>query len=172
MLNGSRLSIAFDTGAASGSKTQTTDLDKYDLSRCKVIDAWVSLTTADTDAADTFDIFFEETIGGVTFDQRLHSHQFTGDMTASAAAPEVRRYRIYGHTVTDTPDEIYETSGSAGGSSLAAGSVRHGPFVPKLPSTSAPFTGQTTHRVRFVTVDANSNAHFAGTLTLVLNSPV
>jgi hypothetical protein len=172
MLHGSRITIPFDTGAASGSKTQTTNLDKFDLSRCKVIDVWVSLTTADTDLADLFDIFFEETIDGVTFDQRLHSHQFTGDMTASATAPEVRRYRIYGHTVTDVLDEIYETSGSAGGTALAAGAVRHGPFVPKLASTSAPFTGQTTHRFRFVTVDTDVDARFSGTVTLALNSPI
>ena len=91
MLHGARLTIPVDTGAASGSKTQTTNLDKLDLSRCKVIDVHVSLTTADTAALDTFDIFFDETHDGVTFDERLHSHQFTGDMTATAAAPEVRR---------------------------------------------------------------------------------
>lgn len=172
MYHGGKITIAFDTGALSGSKTQTTNLDPFDLSRTEVIDVWISLTTADTDAGDTFEVVFEETMDGVTWDERLHSHQFLGSMTASTTAPEVRRYRIYGHTVTDVPDEIYETSGSAGGGALAAGAVRHGPFVPKLSATAAPFRGQTTHRFRFVTVDTDVDAQFTGTVYMVLHGQV
>lgn len=171
MEHGTRYTVTFDTGANSGAQDTTTNFDKFDLSWCEAIDIWVSLTTADTDAGDTFDIYLQETMDGVTWDERWHSHQFTGNMTASSTAPEVRRYRIFADT-TDAPDEIYETSGSAGGSSLSAGSVRHGPFVPKLPSTSAPFSGQVTHRLRFVTADADSNARFAGSITFVLHSDI
>lgn len=172
MLHGAPTVIPFDTGAAAGDGTITVNLDPHDLTRCKVIDVLVSLTTADAAADDLFDIFLDETFDGVTWDQRLHSHQFTGDMTASATAPEVRRYRIYGHTVTDTPDEIYETSGSVGASDLAAATVKHGPFAPKRHGTVSPYNLQTTHRLRFVTSDPDSDARFGGSVTLTFHSPL
>jgi hypothetical protein len=171
VLHGSRITIPFDTGAAAGTKTEYENLDKFDLTRTKAIDIHVKLTTADTDAGDTFDIYLEETFDAVSWDERWRSHRFTGDMSPSATAPETREYILWGHTVTDVDDEIYESTGSAGGSSLAAGTVRHGPFAPKLPSTTAPFRGQVTHRLRYDTTDADSNARFTGVVTLVFHSP-
>lgn len=169
MLHGATLlNYAFDTGAGSGSQTITVNLDPFDLSRVLWLDIVLSLTTLDTDAGDTLDVFLEETLDGSTWDQRWHSHQFTGDMSPT----EVRRYRISAQNTLDSSDEAYETTGSAGGSNLPAGSVRNGPLAPRLPGTSAPFRSRTTHRVRLVVVDTGSDARFAGTLRIASNGKV
>lgn len=172
MLLGSPIKFDFDTGAAAGDLEQITLLDPFDLSHSKGADVVVSLTTADAAADDTFDLFFEETFDGVTWDQRLHSHQFTGAMTASAAAPEVRRYRVMTYQDLNTSDTAYETTGSAGASALAAGTVRHGPFAGKRYVAVEPFGLAPTHRLRFVTGDADDDARFSGSVTLTLHSPL
>jgi hypothetical protein len=172
MLHGTRVTIAFDTGAAAGDLVQTTNLDPLDLSRCKCIDMFISLTTADAAADDLFDIVLDETFDGVTWNERMHSAQFAGSLTATTTAPETYSMRCSAHVNLDTTEEAGEPSGSAGGTALAAGTVRNGPFAPKRHNDEAPWTLQPTHRLRYVTDDDDDDARFAGTVTLVFHSPV
>lgn len=163
MLHGwTLLDYDFDTGANSGDQTITLNLDPHDLSRAKMIRAQLTLTTMDAASDDTLDVFLDETREGTYWNERLHSHQLDGSMTPT----EIREYVVSADTPLDTTDEAYESTGSAGASDLAAGSVRNGPFAPKLPGTSGPWAPQTTHRVRFVVDDDDSDARFAGNLLL------
>lgn len=172
MLDGMRVTIPFDTGAAAGDLDETENLDSFDLSRCKCIDMFISLTTADAASDDLFDITFEETFDGVTWNERMRSAQFTGALTATSTAPETYSMRCSAYINLDTTEEATEPSGSAGGSPLAAGTVRNGPFAPRLYATTAPFTLQPTHRLRFVTDDDDADARFAGSVTLVFHGPI
>lgn len=162
------LNYDLDTGANNGDETITIELDPLDLARVKWLDIVVTMTTLDAAGDDTCDFFFEETHDGTNWDQRWHSHQFTGAMSPT----EIRRYRIYADYVPDATDLSYETTGSAGGSDLTAGTVRPGPFAGKLHATSAPYTLQTTHRVRIVIDDDDSDARFAGNLLITAYTDV
>lgn len=162
------LDYDLDTGANNGDETITLNLDPHDLSRAKWLDITVTMTTLDAASDDLCDIFLDETFDGTNWDERWHSHQFTGAMSPT----EIRRYRILADDIPDATDLAYETTGSAGGSSLSAGTVRPGPFAPKLQATSAPWTLQTTHRVRIVIDDDDSDARFAGNLRITAYSEV
>lgn len=168
MMHGWKLiDFDFDTGAASGDRTITQNLDPFDLSRVEWLDFQLTLTTLDAAGDDLFDLFFEE-FDGVGWDQRLRSHQLSGDMSPT----EKRRYRISTRTAIDTSDEAYEISSSQGASDIPAGQVRNGPFVPKLPGTTPTAPLSPTHRIRIVIDDNDNDARFAGNLTIMAVSPV
>lgn len=157
------VTYTLDTGA--GTKQILVTLDAYNLSRCECLELIIKLTKADTAGGDTLDVYLEETVTrAVTWDQRVHSHQFIGTMSPSTTAPEVRRYRVQADTVLNTSDSAYETTGSAGSSDIAAGSVRHGPFAPPYNGTNNALTA--VHRIRIEQVQGGVAADFEGTITL------
>lgn len=160
--------ITFDTGA--GGQTITTELPLLNLGRAETIALVLKVTKADTDANDTLDVYFDETFDRVTWDNRGRFQQITGDMSPSATAPEVRKLVISSRIALDATEESYETSGSAGGSDLAAGTVRNGPFAPIFRNTAGIAA---SHRLRFVVADpTGSNADFEGSVTLSITSPM
>lgn len=156
--------LAIDTGA--GSQTITSLFSKgLNLSWAKALICDLKITVANTDATDTLDVYIEETVDNVTWNQRGRFEQITGDMSPTTTAPEVRRLVISALPPLDTTEESYETTGSTGGTSLSAGTVRNGPFLPPYrgDASNAP---QASYRARLVVTDADNNADFEGTLTV------
>lgn len=149
-----------NTGAGTQSITQA--FDKFDLSYARAIVGKLTLTKADTDAGDLLDVYFEERTNTLTWNQRGRFEQVIGTASPTTSAPEERTIVISADVNLDTTEESYEDTGSLGGTSLSAGTVRNGPFMGKLYSGGAPVA---THRVRIEVTDANANADFEGTIT-------
>jgi hypothetical protein len=150
-----------NTGA--GTQTITQDFDKFDLSYARAIVGKLTITNAATDAGDLLDVYLEERTNTLTWNQRARFDQILGSMSPSGTAPEERTIVISADVNLDTTEESYEDTGSTGGTSLSAGTVRNGPFAGKLYSSGAPVA---THRARLeVTEAASSDADFEGTLT-------
>jgi hypothetical protein len=158
------LEYTINTGVGTQSITQT--FDKFDLSYCDALLCKLYITKAAEDAGDTFDVYVEERTNEVTWNQRGRFERITGDMSPSTTAPEERTLVISAKVNLDTAEESYEDTGSTGGTSLAAGTVRNGPFAGKLFSSSGPPFALATHRVRLEVTDADNDGDFEGTVTI------
>jgi hypothetical protein len=153
--------IPFDTGP--GAETVNTELEKIDISGARKIRLDLTVDKSDTDAGDTYDVYFQEADDGGFWHDRGHFEQITGSMSPSSTAPEIRTLVISCDSTIDSTEESYEPSGSAGGSRLAAGTVRNGPFLGVRKDT----TGRLArHRIQWVVVDGDSNGDFEGNVTL------
>lgn len=166
---------------AAGTANLNVDLDPHDFSGARQLIMDVALTSvgAGGDAADTLNIYFQESAEGFdpVWSDRIASDEFNGAMTVSAAAPELRRYVIDCDNYSGA-DAIYEGSGSAGGSHLADGTVINGPLLPvrritpaRPVGSSVPLVGRVArYRLRFEVTDADNDSDFQGTVILLLDS--
>lgn len=155
--------VAIDTGT--GNQTINTELDPLDLAGYDQIRATLSVKKAVTDAVDTLDVYIQSLAqDGVTWNDRGHFGQITGADTPAAATPEVRFLNILARIPLEATEEAYESSGSVGGTRLAAGTVRNGPFPDKFYSGGK---WKANWRVQVVVAgDANADADFEGSVWL------
>lgn len=154
---------SFDTGAASGGQTITLTYDPIDLSCYSRMLGELKVTTADTDAGDTLDSVIQFTRDGSVWNSVAAWDQILGSMSPT----EIR------HVVLQQPtsemastEQAYEPTGSGGATALVAGSVRNSPFPGKIYLNNLWIAA---FRVVLTVVDANSNARFAGSVTLWLS---
>ena len=85
-------------------------------------------------------------------------------MSATTTAPETRIMNLQNRIELDTPEESYEATGSLGGTEIAAGSVRQGPFPSKYRTSDG---WQSNWRVTATVVDADSDGVWTGSLWLI-----
>lgn len=152
---------AFDSGA--GSQTILLTYPPLDLSWKRQILGVLTVTKADTDAADTFDAYLEFSRDGSIWNQVAEWDQILGTASPSATAPEIRNIVVQQGIALDPNEEANEPTGSAGAASLVPGSVRQVSFPGKIYSGGAVISAM---RVRLVVVDANSNGDFEGSVVL------
>lgn len=157
---------------ATGTGDTVVELPPFDFSRAKLIKMVVVLTGvgAGGDVGDTLNIYLQESGEGLVpiWSDRIAVHQFNAAMTVSAAAPEVRELSIDCDNVAGG-EAIYEPSGSAGATRLVAPNVINGKLKP--PRRIAGVNGkQSRHRLSFEAVDADSDAVFAGTIEIYIDS--
>jgi hypothetical protein len=155
-----------DTGA--GAQPLNRPLAKLDLSQADSITLRATITKAAEDAADTLNIRLQESWdGGVTWHTRIRLAEFTGDMSPSTSAPEVREGVAQQFGALADAEEALEPSGSAGGTDLSAGTVRNGHFAPayRVGGVRA-----ATHRLQVVVVDGDSDGDFEGTIEVFYNT--
>ena len=144
---------------------QTTNIlfPLVDLAGYDQIRGTLSVSKALTEADDTLDVYIQSLAqDGVTWNDRAHFGQVTGADTPAAATPEVRFVNILARIPLEATEKAYESSGSVGGTRLAAGTVRNGPFPDKF------YTGglwTPNWRIQVVVVDpTGANADFEGSV--------
>lgn len=152
-----------DTGAGSktGASAITSNFNPGRFGHYDALTVYLNVTKADTDAADVLDVALQETRDGVTWHDRARFANVTGDLTASATAPEVRRLVVQQFGSFADGEEELEPSGSAGGTRLTAGTVLNGPFPPLLRTGG---TRQSSFRLYIEVTDADNDADFEGTI--------
>lgn len=158
---------AFDTsvGIGNGSGSLEVSLTEIDLSRAERIEMEVKLTKADVDAGDLLTIYLRGRFQAGVWDDRIASHQFTGDMSPTTANPETRRYSVAQETALTAAEEAAEPSGSTGASRLTAATVRNGPFPGKFRVKGAGGSTSNAWQLYFDQTNAGTvNADFEGTV--------
>lgn len=162
---------------ATGAGSQTINVNcEHDLSRARAVILDIELTAADTDAGDTLNIRFQESLnGGTTWNTRARSIQFLGTLSPSASAPETYRLVMAADPPLITTDAAYEPGGSAGATEILAEAVVNGPFArinrPAAGSPPGTTARNPAHRINIAVVDADSDGNFAGTLRLLVDTP-
>ena len=87
--------LATGAGSKTGGSAITSELYPYlDLSALKAIVVVVSLTAAAEDAGDILDVALQETLDGVTWNDRCRFPQLLGNLSPSASAPETYQQTI------------------------------------------------------------------------------
>ena len=110
--------------------TDVNHLIAGDLSTFRRLRGYVKCTKADTAAGDKLIIRLQETLDGITWNDRAVVAAITGDQSPSVTAPETREFTLVANEPLSADEEMLEPSGSAGGTALAEGEVRNGPFAP------------------------------------------
>ena len=142
--------------------TTTVSLNPDDLSRASALLLSLQLTAIGTGAGDKLDVRLQDTVHGTIWNTRARFTQVLGTDSASGSAPKTFRMSLTQDIALEDPEESYETTGSSGGTDLAARSVRNGPF-PGVLRTS---TGRgSAWRVTF-TVTTSVTPTFTGNLTI------
>lgn len=150
--------------SGTGNQTFTQNLNPGRMSRYDELEVQAYLTTCDTDAADILDIALQEsTDGGVTWNDRLRLSNIFGSYTASSTAPKVLTGVVKQERfLTDLTE--WEPSGSNGASRLTPGTCLNGPFADAKRTAAGP---QASWRLYIATTDANTNASFIGTVSVI-----
>lgn len=154
---------AFNTGP--GGQTLNQELAPLDLSHADLISVDLVVTKADTDVADTLNVYLQDRRTGGTWNDRAALTTITGDLSPSVTAPEVYNANIQKFGTLSDDEEESELSGSAGASRLTAGTVRNGPF-PGLYRVAGYDGPRASWRIQLVVVDADNDADFEGTVTV------
>lgn len=164
-----RTTIPFDTGA--GTQNLNYPLGKLALDGCDWIRATLELTKADTDAADTMDVFLQERGPVGVWDDRIHFSQVIGTLSPSASVPETLKAALQqAGTLSDT-EEQNEPSGSAGASHITAGTVVNGPFPGSFYDATTR-QRDASWRIRIEVVDSDNDADFEGNVHIEFNDAV
>ncbi len=108
-----------------GSGTTVFALDPIDYSQPDELRAVLHESTIGTDAADTYNFYLQERYASGVWGTRIAWSTLTGDM----ADGEERIGTIQQFGTFDASEEMYEPSGSAGGSQPTAGTVINGGFA-------------------------------------------
>lgn len=154
-----------DTALGTGTAEDTVEMPAFDWSRRQYLQMVVELEAAGVDAGDILEVYLEERAQDGKWNQRIRSEDFLGTLSPSASAPEVRRYTIVQDETLSGMEEAQEPTGSAGASSLTAGTVVNGPFPPRYRSAGAGTL--TAWRVRFSqTNTSTADADFAGQIVI------
>jgi hypothetical protein len=157
---------SFTTAAGTANTTLTPALPALDLSRRQAILMEMAITAALTDSADTISAKLQFTRDGSIWHTAAHTDTVVGNATVSSTAPEIRRVVLSNRVALPAPGQAYEPGGSAGATDLVAGSVRDQPFPGKvfLSGVWVP-----SWRVVLVQTDADNDATFTGTITLLVS---
>lgn len=162
-----RLARGLTFALPAGSGVQYGDLGAPDWSGYNQIRLTASLTgTGSGDAADTLDIYLQSRgANGVWYDrahlgQTSASATFTGNMSVSVGAPEIRAITIQNGDATLSG---VEPSGSAGASRLPVGATLSGIFP-------GPYFGEGSRgaawRIAYSVVDGDNDSAFTGTIDI------
>lgn len=152
------------TGSKTGGSAITSELYPYlDLSALTALVVVVSLSEAAEDAGDILDVALQETLDGVTWNDRCRFPQLLGSLSPSASAPETYQQTILALEDLTAADYSFEPSGSAGGTRLVAGATRNGPFAPRRRTETGPAAA---YRLYIEVTDSDDDGGFTGTITV------
>lgn len=144
--------------------TLTTNLhDPMDLSRARELKANLKVTAAAQTAGDTLDVKIQDTIDGVTWNTRGRFAAVLGNQNTTT--PYVRELVIATNIDLQSSEKEYQTTGSQGGTELAAGTVLNGAFYPPYRTAQG---RQPNWRVVWTVTNSSGNASFTASLTLWL----
>lgn len=154
----------------SGAQTVNTLLDPLDLSMAKVIEVLLTLTSVATVAGSTLDVKFQmatfiDPLGNEVWDTRGRFSTVVGNQAASAAVPYQEGLNISQDVDLTTVERAYRPTGSAGGTELAAGTVRDGDF-PAFLREGLLHTRQPNARIQMVVVDAAASFAAVGNVLI------
>lgn len=164
-----RLVFKYDFDTPTGSVTTNVEFDPIDISWADQLYAELYVTTADTDATDTMNVYVQSRTENGVWDDRIAFTQVNG----TTVTP-----KTYGATLqkfgTLADDEEESEVSSSSGTRLTAGTVKNGPFPRPLrrgQGISTVYAGSNmvlpAWRVSFVGVEASTtNADFKGTLRI------
>lgn len=165
----------YDFDLAAGTAATNVDLpDLLDMSNAKHVSLYLRITKdgSGADAADTFDLYLQEADEGQdpVWSDRAHFPQYTADGSVSSTAPELYWMQIDCDNF-NSGDAIYEPSGSAGGSHIAADTVINGPMKPprRVPGLNG---GRGRYRLRFEVTDTDADSDWGGQVHVFMESRV
>lgn len=156
----------YDFSLSGAGATTNVELDALDLSRFDELELEIVLSTAATDAGDTLNVYLQSRGPSGIWDDRIATAQFLGTDTDA----EVRKYVLQQFGTFSDAEEASEPQGSAGGSRLTTGTVKNGSFPGPYRTKGAGGSTATAWRVQFVTVDADEDSAFTGTVYIHGNS--
>lgn len=156
----------YDFSLSGAGATTNVELDALDLSRFDALELEINVATAATDTADTLNVYLQSRGPSGIWEDRIATAQFLGDQSDA----EVRRYVLQQFGTLADSEEASEPVGSAGGSHLTAGTVKNGAFPGPYRTKGAGGSTATAWRLQFVTVDADEDSAFTGTVYVSGNS--
>jgi hypothetical protein len=141
-------------------------LAPMDLSRAKMLKFNLKVTAAATGATDILDVKVQDTADGVTWNTRVRFNGVAGNQAASVTVPFVQEAALESVIPLQSPEKVYITSGSAGGTELAAGVVMNGPFNPPYREGVTTGTRKSSWRVVFSQTDISTTTSYAANLRI------
>lgn len=159
------MSLVFKDSFNLSAGTTNVEFPQLDLSGRAELHCVLTVSTLDTDAGDTLDVYLQSRTDDGIWNDRVHFTQLLGNLTGTETLEAVLQQ--FG-TLSDDEEES-EPSGSASASRLTAGTVKNGPFPrPMRRGTVTGVAGTqmpgACWRASYVMVDADADGSFVGTL--------
>jgi len=153
-----------------GNGPKVIELDTLDYSRNKTLTAELQLTSIGTVAGDTLDVELQETRSQnqAYWDTRARFYQVLGNQAASTTAPYADQTNISQDVNLVAPERNERPTGSSGGTDIPPGTVRDGPFAPRLRTLVGL---KASHRFRLVTAGAPNTGAWTGQLLVYGHHP-
>jgi len=137
---------------------QIVELNPDDLSHAVGLSFVVEFTAIGTDAADTFDLKFQDTADRTRWNTRARLAQIIG----TTAAPYAQRLNLQEDIAISTAEQAYVEGSTGDASEIAKGAVRNGPILGFVRGPVGRLAGW---RMQFDIVDAGTqNGSWVGTV--------
>lgn len=157
---------------AAGNQATVLSLDPLNYTRNKTLTCELTLSTIGGTpvVGDTLDVKLQETRSPTQayWDTRGYFYQVLGNQATSATNPYADEFTVSQDINLVAPDRNERPTGSRAGSEIPAGTVRDGPFAPRLRGATGPIA---SHRLVLTQLGSGQTTTWVGQVQIYGHHP-